>query len=62
MLAQGWITEGVASSAAKETWRQVGRTHHKAGRFDQAVKAYNKGENSFKTMILKWLASMHYGL
>lgn len=62
MLTKGWISEKVAATAAGETWRQVGRSHHKAGQFDQAITAYNRAPSTGKTLLLKWLANMHYGL
>jgi hypothetical protein len=51
-VQQGWIPESVLKHAEGELTRQKARSHHKAGRFAEAQKAYWAAGFTFKNMIL----------
>ncbi len=50
-VARGWVSLADRKQAEAEIWRQVGRTHHKAGRWLLARDAYALAPPSFKTVL-----------
>jgi hypothetical protein len=57
-VQQGWIPESVVKHAEGELMRQKARSHHKAGRFHEAQKAYWAAGFTFKNAILAALATL----
>jgi hypothetical protein len=55
-VQQGWIPESVLKHAEGELMRQKARSHHKAGRFTEAQKAYWTAGFTFKNVVLAALA------
>ena len=57
-VQQGWIPEAVLKHAEGELMRQKARSHHKAGRFAEAQKAYWAAGFTYKNGILAALATL----
>lgn len=54
-VTRGWIQVSDRKEAEAEIWRQVGRTHHKVGRWTAARDAYARAKPSLKTQTLRVL-------
>mgnify|MGYP003325116320 CR=1 FL=1 len=61
-VTRGWIPASDRQKAEAEIWRQVGRTHHKAGRWSDARSAYDRAPASLKTSLLRSLTYLHLSL
>jgi hypothetical protein len=57
-VQQGWIPESVLKHAEGELMRQKARSHHKAGRFAEAKKAYLAAGFTFKNVVLAAFATL----
>ena len=61
-VERGWVRASERQEAEGEIWRQVGRTHHKAGRWEAARSAYDRSPSSLKTLLLRSLTYLHVAL
>ncbi|MFM1884713.1 MAG: hypothetical protein RL168_897 [Bacteroidota bacterium] len=61
-VERGWVHASERQEAEGEIWRQVGRTHHKAGRWGAARSAYDRSPATLKTLLLRSLTFLHVPL
>ena len=62
MVAARMINRQVEIHAMQELSRQVARTHHKAGRFAEAIKAYRLSPPSLKRGLLMLAAGLRWAI
>ena len=61
-IDQGWVEADLLPSATHEIWRQVGRTHHKLGRWQEARTAYALAKPTLMLFVLRTLTYLHIAL